>query len=126
MAERLHGPTIVLDKRRKRDAPSAAFVADKEVVKEHAQWRDSESRPPVGASRSSAVVGLEAAISARVADEYNRVLGRGSTEGGETAHANLVREAEAKWPDAWKSSQVSNPLRAGDVGKPAVGIRWVL
>ena len=36
-AESLQGPTPVLDKRCNREAPRVAFVADKEVVKEHAQ-----------------------------------------------------------------------------------------
>ena len=37
VAGHLQAPAFVLDKRRKRDALRVGFIADKEVVKEHAQ-----------------------------------------------------------------------------------------
>ena len=61
------------DKRCKRGAHRAASVAEKEVVKVRAQWRNSELKSQVEASRSSAAEGAEAAIPARVADKCNRV-----------------------------------------------------
>ena len=72
--EHLQGPTSVPDKRCKRDALRAAFVADKEVVQEHAQWRNPGLQSQVKASRPLAVDWAGAAISSWVADERNRVL----------------------------------------------------
>ena len=63
----------LLDKRCKRGAHRAAFVAEKEVVKVRARWWASELKSQVEASRSSAAEGAEAAIPARVADKCNRV-----------------------------------------------------
>ena len=68
---RLQGPTCVPGKRRKRDALRAAFLADKDVVKKHAQWRNPELKPRVQASRSSGAWGAEAACYAWVAGECN-------------------------------------------------------
>ena len=95
-AEHLQGPTCVLDKRCKRDALRSAFAADKEVVNEHARWWNSELKSQVEASRSSAVGGVEAAISAWVADDCNRVLGQVLSEQEGVARAYLVREAKVK------------------------------
>ena len=75
----------------KRGRPSAdvaeplrvAYVAYKEVAKGYAQWWNSELRPRVDASRSSAAEGAEAATSALVADECKRVLGQKLSEGAE-------------------------------------------
>ena len=72
----LQGPTCVPDRRCKLVALCAAFVADTEVLQEHAQPWNSELTPHVASSRFSAVKGVEAANSAWVADERNRVSGR--------------------------------------------------
>ena len=80
VAEHLQGPTFVLDKRCKRDALRVASVADKGAVKGYAQWRNSELKPQVDASRSSAAEEAEAAISAWVADECSRVSGEKLSE----------------------------------------------
>ena len=62
VVEHLQGPTFAPDKRCKRDILRVGSVADKEVVKGHAQWWGSELKPQVEASRSSAVEGAESAI----------------------------------------------------------------
>ena len=64
VVDHLHGPTFAPDRRRKRDALRAAFVADEGVVKERAQWRTSKLKSQVEFSRSSTLGGVEAAISA--------------------------------------------------------------
>ena len=64
-----------------------------------------------------------AAISARVADECSRALGQKSSEEGERAHADLILGAKAREVDGWKSFQVFNRLRAGDVIGTAVDTR---
>lgn len=124
--ERPQGPKFVLDKRCKREPLRAARVADKEVVKERAQWRNSELRPHVEASRSSAAEGVVATFPARAADECNRVSGKKLSEEGEAAHGDLVREAKGKELVAWKSPNVFKPLKPGEVRKTAADARWVL
>ena len=108
--EHLQGPAFVPDKRCKRDAVCVAFVADKEVVKERAQWRNPELRPRVEAPRwaESAAGRVEAAISAWVADKCNRVPGQVSSNEEEAAHADLLREAGRRGPDAWGTFGVLN------------------
>ena len=69
---------------------------------------------------------MKAAISAWVADECNRVLGRKLSEGGEVLHADLVRDARVKELDAWGSSKVLKLLKAGNARNTAVDTRWVL
>ena len=119
MVERLRGPAFVPDKQRKRDALRAAFVADKELAREQAPWRNSDFKSRVEASRSSAAVGAEAAISARVPGQEL------SGEDG-VAHADLVRDAKVEELDAWKSFKAVKPARAGNAGKTAVGTRYAL
>ena len=48
-----------------------ACVADEEVVREHAQWWNPDLRASWGATRTSAVEGMDSAISALTADECN-------------------------------------------------------
>ena len=69
---------------------------------------------------------VEAAISALVADECNRVLGQELSAEEEAALADVVREAKNKELGEWKSSRVSRPLKAGDFGKSAADTRQVL
>ena len=45
------------------------------------------------------------------------------SEGGEMAHADLVRDAKVKELDAWKLFKVFKPLRAADVNKTAADTR---
>ena len=68
------------------DALGSAFVADKEVAKEHTQRRNPELMPRQGATRPSVVEGAGNAISARVAEGRGRALGQELTdEWGEIA-----------------------------------------
>ena len=73
-----------------------AFVAYKEVVKEHARRRNPDVRPQVEASRPPGADGVEAATSLWEADECNRVLGQESSEQERAAHADSVRPAGEK------------------------------
>ena len=103
MAENLQGTTCVPNKRCKRDALRAAFVADKDVVQENARWWESVLRPQVEAPSSSEVDGAEAAVSARMARECNRIPGQELPKEENTVHADLVRAAKEKDLEAWKS-----------------------
>ena len=57
VVEHLQGSRLVPDKLGKRGALRAAFIADKEVAEEHAQWWGPELEPHVAASRSAAADG---------------------------------------------------------------------
>ena len=76
LAENMEGSTFVPDRRCRRDPLRAASDAENEAVRERARWRTSELKAQVDTSRATAVEGVEAAISAWVADECNRVLGQ--------------------------------------------------
>ena len=61
-----------------------------------------------------------------MADERNRVLGQERSEEERAVHAELAREAKGGEAEKWKSYEILKLLMAGDVGKSAVGARWVL
>ena len=73
----------------------SAFVVDKEVVKEHAQWRNPSLKARWEAARASATDGMDGAISAWIAGERNRVSGRELTEDEEKSPGSLVNAAKA-------------------------------
>ena len=62
----------------------------KEVVKEHARRRYPESKSRSDVTQASAAEGVGAAISARVAEECNRVLAQDLTGEGEELNRELV------------------------------------
>ena len=125
-ADRPHGPTCVLGERCERNAPRLVFVVDRGVAKEHAQWRNPELEPQVEASRTSAVEGVAAAISAWVADECNRVSGQGFPRPEEAAHADFVPAEKARGLGEWESFRVSEPVKAEYFGMSAVDARWAV
>ena len=102
-----------------------AFVADKEIVKVHAQWWhsgmkggiDAQARKDPGAQ--SVADGGGSVLFARVAEARNRVLGQELTEVDERLHADLVRKAKGKELDARGNFKVP----CGD-GRPGQG--WAL
>ena len=57
-----------------------ACLAGKEVVKGHAQWRNPDLKARRDATPASPVEGVNAAITARIAEECDRVLGQELTE----------------------------------------------
>ena len=86
VVDQLQSQTFAPNTRGGGEALRAASVPDKEVVTGLAQWRNPGWKPRVAASRSPAVDGVEAAISAWVP-------GHELPEGGDGAHADLVRAA---------------------------------
>ena len=52
-----------------------SFVADKEVAKENAQWRDPEMKADWGATDASPLEWVDAAIAASTADQCSKALG---------------------------------------------------
>ena len=73
VAENLGASVRSQNKRCRVGGRHVAFVAEKEVAKEHAQWWSPDLRSRLDATQSSAV---DSAISAWVAEDGNRVLGQ--------------------------------------------------
>ena len=69
------------EKRCPAGVPHLAFVAYEEVAKGHVQWRNPDFKARWGANHAPAVEGVGDAISARIAEERNRVLAPGIAEG---------------------------------------------
>ena len=74
-AETSEGSQVCRDKRYRAGALRTASVADTGVAEEYAQWRNPELKSIIDANQASVVEGVDAAISARVADERNRASG---------------------------------------------------
>ena len=68
--------------------------------------------------------GVEAATSAWAAAECSRIAAQESSEERKMAHADRVRDAKVKELDAWRSFNVSEPIRAGDMKRTAAGNPW--
>ena len=96
MTETFDGYRRNREKRCRVDAHQLACVAGKEVVKEHTQQRNPEQKSRFDATRPSMKEELDAAISAWVAEERNRALGREFTEEEGKSHADLAREARER------------------------------
>ena len=75
VAEVSNGPPRTQDKRRSVEARRLASVAEKEAVKQRAQWRNPELKPRADATRSSVAAEVDAAISACAADGRKTRLG---------------------------------------------------
>ena len=108
--------TLEVDGKRSRgDAPATTLVADMAVVQTHAQWWTPELKPHFEAIQSSVVEGVDGAISARVADECNRVLGQELTPGEEETHASLAHEGKLRELAAWERFDVYSQREACNV-----------
>ena len=94
-------PTQSLGKQcRVRDLRPAC-AAEKEVVKAHALWwhfemKKIEMQSRKDPSASSVIDGGRSVLSAWVAEERNRVMGRELTEAEERVHADLLRMAQVR------------------------------
>ena len=61
-------------RRSRGDVPAATMEGDLAAAQAHAQWRSPDLKPKLEVNPSAAADGVDGAISARVADECNRVL----------------------------------------------------
>ena len=113
-------------KRPRGGALGLALSVDVEVAKEHPQLWNPELKRQVEARQPSVVEGVDAAASARVADECNRVLGREISPEEETQRAGLVQSAKIRGLEAWKTFGVFEPRRDHNVSKQSLQSRWVL
>ena len=84
---------------------------------EVAQKWNPEPKPQVTAHNFSAVGGADGAVSAWVADECDRALGRALLRGDGEQHAGLAQSAKLKELDARGKFDVFQPRRQGNVSR---------
>ena len=106
--------------------PHLAFVAEKEEKGDHSQWRNRDSKLRRDTTQASAAAGVDAAISARVANECDRVSGHELSEEERKLHADLARYAEVKELHLRQSAEVLEPFMGNNVAKASLRTRWVL
>ena len=94
------------------------LTEEEEAALEHTQWWKPDSKARWGTTHASAVEGVDAAISARIAGKYNRVLGQKLTEEEENLHGRLVSAANDKG--------LSAPVRGAAPSKSSVNTRWAI
>ena len=94
-----------------------AFVSDKEVAEEHAQWRNSEPKSRLGAAQPSVGEGVGAAIPASVGGECNRVFGQELVGGEGKSRAGPARCARVVELDAWEHFKARWPLKLGGISE---------
>ena len=113
-------------KRSRGDVPATAMEVDLAVAQAHAQWWPWEHQPKLEVNPSAAAEGVDGAISARVADKCNRVLGQELSREEEEMHADLANEGKRRELAAWDKFDVFSPLSGGKVRKQIVQTRWVI
>ena len=126
IVEALEGPTFEPEKRPKRDALLASFVQNKNLIKEQAPRWNSQLKPQVGVATSPDVGGMDAALSAWVAYECDRVLGQELSAQDERLFEVEVSQAKCMELEAWRNFKAFCPIGAADVRKPAIDTRRVL
>ena len=99
-------------KRPRGGAPATTLAVYQAVAQAHAQWWSPELKPKMEASPSAGVAGLDGAISARVADERNRISGQELTPEVEEMHADLAEAGKLRELAAWGKFDVSPPREA--------------
>ena len=94
-----------------------AFVADKETVRRHAQWRDPGITAHWDVANTSPSGGVDTSISAWAVDQCNMALGQEPTVVGNGTHAALVKAAQDCEPGAWERFNVLESVRVRDPPK---------
>ena len=102
------------------------LVAGKGLAKEHAQRWNSDLKSRRKATQDSVVAGADSAISARVAEACNRVLGEKVTEEEEISRRDLASAAKERELGAWNHFEVLKPFKEGRPPKPVVDTLWVI
>ena len=125
-------PTLSIDEENRLGDLHLAVVTDKAAAKEHAHWWQPAMREKIDTqtridpSAPFLVGGGGKALSAWVAEERNRISGRGLTEEVERNFADLVYKAKAKELEAWEQFKVSPSEKKGAQSKELVDTRWAL
>ena len=116
----------VFDKRRRKADAYLNFVANKEILKQHAQWWDKEMQIFWNNPLSHDERDLDAAASAQAADLCNKILGKELTPDEEEKFIKEVKAAKGRELDAWSKFRVFSPCEPEKCNKSVVGTRWVL
>ena len=123
----IDGSTRAAEETRSRgDTPATTMAGYLAVVHAHAQWWPPDLKLKMEASPSATVGGVDGAISARVADECNRISRQELTPEEEGMHADLVKAAKIREFEAWGKFGVLAPHEACVVRRQIVQTRWVL
>ena len=96
---------------------------DLAAAQAHAQWWSPDLKSKMEASPSDAVEGVDGAISARVADECNRILRQELAPEEEEMRANLVTAGKQRELAAWGKFDVFSPTEVRKVQKQIVQTR---
>ena len=97
-------PTQSADKNSRLGDNHLAFVMDKDVPKERAQWSRPDMKDKIvtqtrkDPAASFVLDSGGPVLSARAAEERKRILGQGLTEVGGRVRAGLVRKAGVRFP----------------------------
>ena len=113
-------------KRSRGDTPATTMEVDLAVALAHAQGWSPELKPKLEANPSAAIEGVDGAISARVADERNRISGQELTPEEAELHADLVAAGKQREFAAWRKFDVFSPHEACKAKKQIVQTRWAL
>ena len=115
-----------LEKRRRKADAYMNFVANKEILKQHAQWWDKGMQIFWNNPLSHEERDLDAAASAQAADMCNKILGKELTPEEEEKFIKEVDAAKGRELDAWSHFRAFSPCGPGRCSKSVVGTRWVL
>ena len=100
-----------------------ASVADKEAVKEHAEWRHTEMKSRLGTLPQVDPSESAVATSVWVAEKRNRILSQELWEEEVKSHGDLASDAKDRELSARKQFKVSSPEEEGAQGKVIVDTR---
>ena len=114
------------DKRCRRAEAYLDFVTNKEISKQHAQWREKEMQLLRNTPSSLRDGAIDVVSSAKAADACNRFSGQELSPDEERVHDKDVFAAKTRELDAWSQFKVYSSMKPGEVDKEAAGTRWVL
>ena len=114
------------EKYRRKGDLHFALVAEKEVATEHAQRRNPDLKALWGDIHASGVEGADAATSAWIAGQCNRVLGQALAQEEEKLHGGSREYGQGGGAAGFSEFKVLQPLERGAPTKSIVGTRWVV
>ena len=118
--KRSRSPDFFPEKRPKLDVLRAASANNKETIKANCVF------PLASLTGSPSLEGMEAALTAWIAQICDRPSGQELSVDEERRFAAEVEAAKNRELDAWGKVQVFSPVLSGKVTKDVVDTRWVL
>ena len=113
-------------KRCRRADAHLNFVTNKEIPKQHGQWRETEMQFVRNTSSNMWGGAINVVSAAKAADDCNRILRQGLPPGEESVYAKDVLTAKTRELDVWTQFKVCSPLEPGKCTGEVAGARWVL